>query len=64
MTSAGWVANDVRFYNLAGTDWHETSGTFFGEPLGTSFTGDIDVAIDDRATVHFTNATVSPFGAQ
>ena len=64
MTSGGWTADNVRIYNLADTDWHETSGNFFAAPLGSSFHGDIDVTIDDQASIHFVNATVSPFGAR
>ena len=64
MSSRGWTANDVRINNLAETDWHELEGNFFAAPLGNSFHGDIDVTVDNQASIEFVNATVSPFGAR
>jgi hypothetical protein len=57
-----WWANELRTYNgLSGqaADWIEYTGTYFTSPVGTDFTGDLDLTGDASNTVpgsiHFKN---------
>ncbi len=58
-----WWANEMRTYNgKSPGDWIEYAGTYFTSPLGTAFTGDVDLpATDGHGRLRLTNLRLQPF---
>jgi hypothetical protein len=58
-----WWSNEIRTYNgNAQGDWIYYRGTFFRAPLGTAFTGTVDlVATEGTGHLRLTNLHLQPF---
>lgn len=58
-----WWANEIMTYNgKSPGDWIDYRGTYFRTPLGTAFTGDVDLAATDApGHLHFSNLRLQPF---
>jgi hypothetical protein len=58
-----WWANEIRTYNgRSPGDWIEYTGVFFRSPLGTAFTGNVDLAAHDtHGHLRFSNLRLQPF---
>lgn len=58
-----WWANQIRTYNGSSPgDWIEYTGVFFRSPLGTAFTGNVDLAADEsHGHLRFSNLRLEPF---
>jgi hypothetical protein len=62
--AGSWWVDEVRTYNGAARgDWLYARGRFFQSPLGTPWTGDVDVALEDHSGAGGTPASLHIGGA-